>query len=324
VNNLLIGLLGALMATNQPAAISNLVYKQTGASVEIADPNDPVEQEFIKVMEADDAAQEEVDTWIRNNNEFAKQGAGTPDAELNQRILKRFDSVRKAYDDFIQRHPKHARAHIAYASFLGDIGDEEGSYKQLDLARELDPRNPAVWNNLANYYGHYGEPKKAFEYYAKAIELNPNEPIYYENFGTTVFLFRVDAKEFYGINEQQVFDKALDLYSHARTLNPDSFVLATFVAQTYYGIKPMRTNDALQAWTNALNVAHNEVEREGTYVHLARTKMLAGRYDEAMTDINLVTNENYTALKERVTRAIQQKITDAGQTNAPAADGEEQ
>ena len=324
VNKLLIGLVSALVATNQPAAISNLVFNQTGASVEMADPNDPVEQEFLGVMEEDDAAQNEVDKWIRDNNEFARHGAGVPAEELNKRILERLNSVRKAYDDFIERHPNHARARIAYASFLDDIGDEEGSFKQMYRARELDPNNPAVWNNLANYYGHNGDPKKAFEYYARAIDLNPKEPIYFENLGTTVFLFRVDAKEFYNINEQQVFDKAMDLYNHALALNPDSFVLATFVAQSYYGIKPMRTNDALQAWTNALNIAHNEVEREGTFVHLARTKMLAGRYDEAMSDINLVTNENFTALKERVERAIRQRMEDANQTNTISTDVETQ
>jgi len=57
--------------------------------------------------------------------------------------------------------------------------------------------------------------KKAFDYYAKAIELNPQEPIYYHNFGTTVYLFRKDAMDFYGITEQQVYDKALGLYSKA-------------------------------------------------------------------------------------------------------------
>ena len=34
-------------------------------------------------------------------------------------------------------------------------------------------------------------------------------------------------------------------------------------AESYYGIHPLRTNDALVAWTNALNVAHNDAEREG-------------------------------------------------------------
>ena len=89
-------------------------------------------------------------------------------------------------------------------------------------------------------------------YYAKAIELDPAESVYYQNLATTVYLFRKDAKEFYDINEQQVFDKSLALYHKAVQLDPDNFPLATDYAQSYYGIRPLRTNDALVAWTNAL------------------------------------------------------------------------
>ena len=45
--------------------------------------------------------------------------------------------------------------------------------------------------------------------------LEPDEPVYYQNFATTVYLYRKDAREFYHIGEQQVFDKALDLYRQA-------------------------------------------------------------------------------------------------------------
>jgi phosphoribosyl-AMP cyclohydrolase len=64
-------------------------------------------------------------------------------------------------------------------------------------------------------------------------------------------------------------------------LDPDNFPLATDYAEGYYGIRPLRTNDALVAWTNTLHIAHDDIEREGVYIHLARIKMLAGRYAEA-------------------------------------------
>ena len=50
----------------------------------------------------------------------------------------------------------------------------------------LNPKDPAVYNNLAEIYAHHGPVKKAFEYYEKAIQLNPEEPLYYHNFGTVV------------------------------------------------------------------------------------------------------------------------------------------
>ena len=305
MNNLLIGLLGAVLATNQPLATSNLIQQQTGVSVPVVDANDPVEKELQQLMIADDAALDEVDLWIRTNNAAIEAGKeGAPKDELNTRIKTRLDGIKQDYQNFLGRHPNHARGYLAYGSFLNDIGDEEGAKFQFENSLKIDPANPAVWNNLANYYGHEGPITNAFVYYTKAIELNPAEPVYYQNLGTTVYLYRKDAREFYGINEQQVFDKALELYGKALKLRPDNFDLATDLAQSYYGIKPLRTNDALNAWTNALKIAHDDTEREGVYIHLARIKIAAGRFDEARAQLADVTNSMYAGLRTRVERSL--------------------
>jgi tetratricopeptide (TPR) repeat protein len=140
--------------------------------------------------------------------------------------------------------------------------------------------------------------------YTEAIRLDPTEPIYYQNFATTVYLYRTDVKEFYHINEQQTFDKALGLYRQAMKLAPDDLVLATDYAVNYYGIRPLRTNDALMAWTNALKIAKDDNEREGVIIHLARIKIAAGMYDEAQAHINTITNVAYADLKHRLERSL--------------------
>ena len=48
MNELLIGLVGALIATNQPLAVSNLVQQHTGVSVTLVNPNDPAEKELAR------------------------------------------------------------------------------------------------------------------------------------------------------------------------------------------------------------------------------------------------------------------------------------
>jgi tetratricopeptide (TPR) repeat protein len=315
-----VGLLGALLATNQPAAVSNLVLKRTGVSVSVPDPNDPVEKAFQKLLADDDAAQAEVDKWLVENEKFTEAGAGINQATMRARIEQRFAPVRKAYEDFLERHPKHTRGLVAYGSFLGDIGYEHEGAEQWEKARAVDPKDPAIWNNLANYYGHRGPVTKAFEYYEKAIELNPNEPVYYQNLATTVYLFRTDVKEHYKIDEHRVFDKALALYQKALKLDPNNLELATDYAQSFYGIKPTRVEDALAAWNYALKIADDENERQKVYLHLARVQLNAGRFDEARVNLSAVTNMQdgqLRTLKERLSRNLEQKETEAQAKKEP-------
>jgi len=307
VNELLIGLVGALIATNQPLAISNLIQQHTGVSVTMVNPNDPAEKELKQLMAGDQAALDEVDKWIRDNNAFAAQGAGEPREALNRRILARFEPVRKDYEDFLRSYPDFARGHLAYGSFLNDIGEEEAAGAQYEKAAQLDPKNPAAWNQLANHCSEHGPTTNAFVDYAKAIELDPAEPVYYQNLATMVYLFRKDAKAFYGISEEQVFDKALALYRKAVQLDPQNFLLAADYAESYYGIRPLRTNDALGAWTNALQIARDDNERQGVNIHLARIKMAAGRFAEARAHLNDVTNVAFADTRHRLERNLAER-----------------
>jgi tetratricopeptide (TPR) repeat protein len=332
VNKFLIGLLVTLLVTNQALASSNVVQQGTGLPISITNSNETAATELEQLMAKDDAAQAEVTKWIQDNNAFAAQGAGESKDELNRRIMARLSGVRAGYEDFLRRYPNSAGGHLAYGSFLNDIGEEEAAGSQYGKAAQLDPKNPAAWNNLANYYGEHGPLTNAFVDYAKAIELNPTESVYYQNLATTVYLYRKDAIAFYHLDEQQVFDKSLALYRKAMQLDPDNFPLATDYAQSYYGTRPLRTNDALAAWTNALQIAHNDVEREGVYIHLARIKMIAGRYAEARVQLDAVTNSTYANLKHTLEHSIierENKATNTttistnvviAPTNTPASD----
>lgn len=316
---LILGLTAVLLAlANRAAAATPPAPSATNAAA--AGTNDLVELEYERLLDMDDEAQAEVDKWILENQEFAAKGGGVPAKELNRRIEKRFEPVRQAYEEFIRKHPNHSKALVAYASFLSDTKDEVAAREQLEKALLLDTNNPAIYNNLANIYGHIGpDVKKAFDFYVRAIDLDPKEPVYLHNLGTTVYLFRKDAREHYGITEQQVFDKALELYSQALRLDPTNFPLASDLAQSYYGIKPTRTEDALTAWTNAFRIARDDIERQGVHLHFARVKMAAGRFDEAEKHLQVQFDPMYTDLRERLVRNLREKREAASLTNAPTA-----
>ena len=291
-----------------------------------------IELEYERLLELDNAALEEVDRWIREEEAQWEQGAAVSDVTLRARIQERFRPVRIAYDEFLRKHPNHARAYLAYASFLLEIGDEDTGVQHMEKSRELDPSNPAAWNNLANHFGHRGPVKKAFEYYAKAIELDPKEPVYYQNLATTVFLFRRDAEEYYKLDEPAVFEKSLGLYREAMRLDPTNFLLASDYANSFYGMRPLGSADpvyreqethklaerAIAGWDAVLRLAADDLQREGTMIHLARNKFLAGRYGAARADLAAVTNAVYLDIKDKILRNIAAK--EAGEnatTNRP-------
>jgi tetratricopeptide (TPR) repeat protein len=322
VSDLLVGLLSAVLSTNPPQAVSNLVAEKTGVSISVVNTNDPVENEYYKIILDDDAAEKDVLHWTDDADAFDKAAGNDRKATLHLRIQARLDAVRHEYESFLQRHPDHVNAHLAFGSFLNDTHDEDGAVRHWDTARQLAPKNPAPWNNLANFYGHRGPIKKAFEYYAKAIELDPNESVYYHNYAVTIYLFRKDAGEYFNLTEPEVFDKSLELYRQAIKLAPDDFVLFSDYAECFYGTNPPRWKDGLEAWTQALKIVHDEDEREGVYIHLARINLKLGRFDEARMRLSGVTNQEYAALKNRIMKNLDAAIA-GEQTNAPAksADG---
>lgn len=334
MNDLLIGLLSAALATNAPVALSNLVKQKTGVSVAAAASDDPVEQAYQKLMADDDVAQAEVDDWIKERHRAGREETDVEQAAFRARIKRRFEPVIQGYERFIEAHPQHAKVRLAFGSFLNDIGDEEGGSAQWEKARELEPGNPAAWNNLANFNGHRGDVKKAFGYYEKAVELDPNEPVYYQNFATTVFLFRKDAREHYGITEEEVFAKAMGLYRKACALDPENFSMAAELAQTYYGITTPKlvapaarpkaelklADEAIAAWRVAARLARNEAEREGINLHFARWQINSDRLVEARKSLDAVTNAMWLPSKQTLLKKLANREAAARETNSPPSE----
>lgn len=276
--------------------------------------SDPVETELKKITDDDESAMAEVEQWVaeagRTNSPAARAG-------LKQRIDRRQEAVGKAYADFIQRHPRHISGRIAYADFQVGAGDEDGARETLENALLIDTNSAVVYSDLGHLYTHTGPVRKAFDCFARAIELDPKEPEYFQNFGTLVYLFRRDAMEIYGITEQQVFDKAMNLYSNWLRLDPTNFPAACDVASTYFGIQPLRAGDALQSWTNALSLARSSVEQEEVRLNIARIQIAARQFAAARTSIDSVTNAALADTKQRLLRAVHTREMEASGTNAP-------
>lgn len=305
MTNLLTALLAAALSTNPPAAVSNLVRQATGVEIEVADPNDPVDREYRRLLELDDRAQERIDQLIHDEGRFSAESDGAKSPTLESRIERELDAVRREYERFVEQHPGHINARVAHGSFLNDLGMEHEAAAVWEQALKLDTNNAALYNNLAGIYSHRGPIGKAFDYFERALELKPREPVYLQNFATLTYLFRRDAMERWSITEQQVFDRALDLYERALRLDPDNFLLATDLAQSYYGIKPPRHEAALQAWDRARLLARDELERQGVLLHVARTRMMAGELEAAEAALNQVSDPVHDQMKQRLQKRLE-------------------
>jgi tetratricopeptide (TPR) repeat protein len=323
-------LLGFGLATGALDAATNRVARpaRTAPARPAAEPEsaDPIEQAYARLLARDDAAHAEVDGWIRENEVFSAGGADYTAITLNARIERRLKPVRDAYEGFLLRHPKHVRARLAFGSFLSGIGEDDAALAQWERARDLDPDNPAAWNNLADHFARLGPLRKAFECLDRAVALRPSEAVYVRNLASLVFLSGDEARDHYKLpDEQAVLRRALDLYRRARQLDPDNFTLATDLAQVYYRLEPPHSVDAahakaatdqfadeaLAAWQDARKLARTELDRQGISLHLARICLAQERWADARRHLDAITEPSLAPLKQDLVRVLDRKASAA-------------
>lgn len=287
--------------------------------------NDVVEREFQAVLARDDAAQAAAASLIATEEQNRDPLAAPFRVTLRARLDQKFQPVRDAYVDFLLQHPNHARAHLAYGSFLLDLGDEAEALVHDEKARDLDPGNPAVWNNLGGLYARLGRIPEALSSYQEAVRLNPSEAVYPHSLGTLICLFPREAAAYLHCDETQVLSHAVSHYQTAVRLDPDNFEYAQDLAETYYGRRPPKPEteearralgqQALGAWTNALERATLNVQREGVYLHMARWHLRSGSEKSALECLQRVTNNALLDLRQELQAQI--KTPASGNTNTP-------
>jgi tetratricopeptide (TPR) repeat protein len=200
-------------------------------------------------------------------------------AEARLRALDR--RLENDYKHFLNDHPRHARAMVAYGDFLEDQGREEVAMEWWKKAIAVDPGEAYAYNDIANYYGHYGRATEALKLYDKAISLAPTEPIFRFNWATTCVSYRNDSHTAYGWTKEEIFQHSLEQFRKARDLEPQNFELATAYAETFYMMPKPDWEEAYAAWKFCLDQPLDDGQRQLAYTHLARVCIRRERYDEA-------------------------------------------
>ncbi len=167
------------------------------------------------------------------------------------------------------------------------------------------------WNDWGTEYSRTGPMTNMFVCFLNAVRLMPHESTYHRNLATSLFMYRKDAKDFFGVDEAQVFSMSLREYRKARILEPDNFELAKELALAHYAIRPFRAEEALAEWDRVLVMAETKsaVEIEEIYLNLGRVNYMAARYAEAQKWLSKVKSPAHEDIRNilwlRVTESAQ-------------------
>ncbi len=225
------------------------------------------------------------------------------------------------YKHFLNDHPRHTRAMVAYGSLLYDQHLEDEGVAWWEKAIAIDPQEAYAYNSLANDYGHNGHADKALLYYQKAIDLVPTEPIFRFNWATTCQMFRNESKAVYGWSKDEIFQHSLEQFRQARDLVPQDYEMASTYAQTFYMMPKPDWQGAYDGWQFCLNQPLDDQQRQYVYANLSRTCIRLGRIDEARQWLaKLTDNGQKSFVRRALERKIAEETTAAGSThtNSPA------
>jgi tetratricopeptide (TPR) repeat protein len=223
-----------------------------------------------------------------------------------------FHRLEGDYQHFLNNHPQHARAMVAYGDLLYEEENEEAGVRWWEKAIAADPREPYAYNELANHYGHFGKADEALRYYEKAIELAPTESIFRFNWATTCQLFRKESHAVYGWSVDEIFQHSLEQFRSARDLSPQDYDLSTAYAETFYQMPKPDWREAYKAWQFCLNQLLTDSQRQFVCANLARVCIRLERYDEAREWVSKLSGSG----QDSVRRAIERKIAESSKVSA--------
>jgi tetratricopeptide (TPR) repeat protein len=249
--------------------------------------------------------------------EQSDQFNGSTPAVVTNRWNAQMRRLEGDYQRFLNNHPQHARAMVAYGDLVYDQDRVEEGIRWWGKAIAADPREAYAYNSIANHYGHFGRADEALRYYEKAIALAPTEPIFRFNWATTCQLFRNESHTVYGWSKDEIFRHSLEQFRSARDLAPQDYEMASTYAETIYQMPKPDWHEAYEAWRFCLRQPLDDRQRQFVCGNLARVCVRLGRDDEAREWVSKLSGDEQNNMR----RIIERKIVELRQpsaTNSPA------
>lgn len=134
----------------------------------------------------------------------------TPDLQtaIDHHRNGRVNKAREGYDAVLAITPDNVHALSVSAILLSNLGDDETAIARLKRAIQIEPKNPALQNNLGNIYREQDREAEAFEAYRAAILADPRHVDSICNLAVMV-------------RARGAVDDALAIFTEALAIDPD-------------------------------------------------------------------------------------------------------
>lgn len=277
---------------------------------------DPVEHDFKKLLARDNRALNDISRWFENNRQQLKTDRSLQ-LDFTRLTRARLQEVRRAYRGFLNRHPHHARARAAYASFLKNVRDEQGAIDQWHRALKTNSGNAALWNNLATHLGtlalESGNTTTAdhiLDYFKRATDLAPGEPLYHNNYATALSLYRQEAAEHLQASPGKILRRSFEHFRKAHELAPSNFDFAADLAEAHLDIRPLHISPAMEAWKRARRLAKTPLQNQWVELQVAMLEIENGNPAAARRRLEKINEPSFARIKKKLITALNQRQKD--------------
>jgi len=227
--------------------------------------------------------------------------------KLRNELASRFKILMGKWSAYLAKYPDDVEAIIIYGKFMRQIGENEAAYNAFKKADELKPNLAVVKQQLATYEGDTGNYEDSYKNLLLAIELDPESAIYRYQLGELLSVFRSDFLINDILTQEDLDVLLLKSFKEAHLLDKKNMAFFWRYAQSFYDVKSANWQEAFDAWEELIPLLYVQVDKETAYINKARVLIELYRDDEALALMENIHHPSLIRDKARLIEVIKRE-----------------